>query len=414
MARPLRFVLALGAFFVLAGLLAACGNSVPGNAVVRVGDSLVKRSDFNHWLGIAARMAQPPGTAGATAVPDAPSFAKCIAAKRQSTPRAPQGQPQLSDAQFKAQCQQEYDSLRDQVLQFLIQAKWLQGEADDQGIKVTPKDVQTAFQQQKKQSFSNEADYRRFLATSGQTEQDLLLQIKLGLLSNKIRDKVTKGKDKVTEKQLIDYYAKNKQRFAQPERRNLLVVLTKTAARAQQAKRAIAGGQPWAKVAKRFSVDQSSKAKGGQLLNILPGQQEQALDTAVFHARPNQLVGPVKTQFGYYVFKVTNVTPPSQQPLSQVRDAIRRVLMSQNQQQALNKFVQRFQKKWKSQTNCRKGFVVALCENAPKPPRTSTVPPGAVPQGGAPPGVQQPQGAPPQGAPPQGAVPPQQAPPVQP
>jgi foldase protein PrsA len=140
---------------------------------------------------------------------------------------------------------------------------------------------------------------------------------------------------------------------------------------------------------------------------VIPGQQEQALDKAAFKARRGQLVGPVKTQFGYYVFRVTKVVSGSQQSLAQVRETIRRILQSQNQQTALQNFVKDFEKKWKSQTNCRKGFVVEICKNAPTPKRTSTVPPGAIPQGG-PPGGGAPQGAPsPQGAPPpQGGPPP--------
>jgi len=407
-ASPPRSIPALGAFFVLAAVLAACGG-IPGNAVVRVDDSVIKRSTFDHWMRVAAASSQPPGQ-GAVAVPDPPSFTKCVAARRQSAPRPPRGRPQITDAQLRAQCRQEYEGLRDQVLQFLIQSQWLQGEAEDQGIEVSSKQVQRSFERQKRQSFPNEAGYQRFLRTSGMTQQDILLRVRLDLLSNKIRDKVVHAKNAVTEKQIADYYNRNKRQFSQPERRDLDVVLTKTSPRAQQAKQAIQGGTSWPTVASRYSIDQTSKGRGGRLSNVTPGQQEQAFDTAVFKAPRGQLVGPVKTQFGYYVFRVSKVVPGSQQSLQQVRPTIRQVLRSQTQEQALRRFVTRFQKKWKARTTCRKGFVIDSCKNAPARKRTSTIPPGAVPpQGGAPQGAP-PQGAPPQGAPPQGA-PPQGAPP---
>jgi foldase protein PrsA len=390
--------LALGAFFVLAALLAACGSGVPGNAVVRVGDSVIKRTTFDHWLRVAALSSQPPEGGAAVSIPDPPSFKKCVAEKRKTLPKPPPGQPAITDAQVRQQCKQEYEGLRDQVLQFLIQSEWIQGEAANQDIKVSAKEVQQSFQTQKKQSFPAEADYQRFLRTSGMTQTDIFLRVKLDLLSNKIRDKVTKGKDKVTDAQIEAYYKRNKQRFSQPERRNVQVILAKTAARARAAKRAIQGGQPWAKTAKTFSVDATSKRQGGRLTNVIPGQQEQAFSNAMFKAKRGQLVGPVKTQFGYYVFRVTKVIPSEQQPLSRVRETIKALLASQNQQKALEAFIKRFQKEWQARTNCRKGYVVQLCKNAPKPKRTSTVPPGAVPAPGAP-------GAPPQGAPPQGAPP---------
>ncbi|HEX2398171.1 MAG TPA: peptidyl-prolyl cis-trans isomerase [Solirubrobacteraceae bacterium] len=408
MASPLRCIPALGAFFVLATVLAACGG-IPGNAVVRVDDSVIKRNAFDHWMQVAAASSQPPGQ-GAVAVPDPPSFTRCVAAKRRSTPPPPRGRPQITDAQLQAQCRQEYEGLRDQVLQFLIQAQWLQGEAEDQGIEVSSKEVQRSFEQQKRQSFPSEADYRRFLRTSGMTQQDILLRVRLDLVSNKIRDKVIRAKGRVTEKQIADYYNRNKRQFSQPERRDVEVVLTKTSARAQQAKQAIQGGTPWPSVARTYSIDQTSKGRGGRLSDVTPGQQERAFDTAVFQAPRGRLEGPVKTQFGYYVFRVTRVVPGSQQSLEQVRNTIRQVLISQNQEQALRRFVTQFQKKWKARTTCREGYIIDSCKNAPPRKRTSTVPPGAVPpQGGQPQGAP-PQGPPPQGPPPQGA-PPQGAPP---
>src|SRR5256885_6341699 len=43
-ARLFRSLVALGAVLALAGLLSACGDSVPGNGVARVGDSVDRKS----------------------------------------------------------------------------------------------------------------------------------------------------------------------------------------------------------------------------------------------------------------------------------------------------------------------------------------------------------------------------------
>jgi foldase protein PrsA len=378
--RPRRIISALGAFFVLALLLAACGG-VPGNSVARVDDTAIKKSTFDHWITVAALSSQTPGSTSGVTIPDAPNYTKCIAAKRTQQPKPTAGQPQQTDAQLKAACDQDFKSLQQQVMQFLISAQWIQGEANDLGIHVTDKDVQKEFQKQKKQSFPKEADYAAFLKSSGMSQNDILLRVKLDLLSNKIRAKVTKGKTNVTEAQIAAYYAANKSRFGQPQRRDLLVVLTKTQANANKAKAALASGQSFASVAKKYSIDTASKAQGGKL-TVSKGQQEQALDTAVFAAKPGVVAGPVKTQFGYYVFKVTKNTAGTQQSLDQARASIKSLLTTQNQQKALQAFVKKFQKKWKSRTDCRKGYVVQTCNNAPKQSTTSTAAPGAVPQQG--------------------------------
>jgi foldase protein PrsA len=387
--RNLRLFLAVGAIAVPAAALTACGSdSVPGNAVARVGDETITNKAFEHWLKVAATSSQQgtPGSKGAPQIPQPPDFATCVATKKKTAPKPAKGQPKPTDAQLKAQCKQEYEGLRDQVMQFLISADWIQKEASDQKVKVSDAEVQKQFQQTKKQSFPKAKDYEKFLSQSGMTQDDVVFRVKLDRLSTKLREKVTKGKDKVTPAQISAYYNKNKQRFAQPERRDLRIVLTKDKAKADQAKAAIQSGQNFKSVAKKYSIDQASKNQGGVLLGVSKGQQEKALDTAVFSAKKGQLVGPVKTQFGYYVFKVQKITTASQQSLKEATPTIKQLLASQNQQKALEGFVKDFRDKWKKQTNCRKGYVTQECKNAPKPKKTtSTAPPGAVPaqpQGG--------------------------------
>src|SRR5215212_7809135 len=377
MRKTKLFTLALGAFFVPAALVAGCGG-VPGNAVATVDGDSIQKSEFEHWLNVAAKS----GGQGATAVPKPPKFTECIAQKRKTTPKPAKGQPKVTDSQLKAQCKQEYDSLRDQVLQLLISFKWIEGEAKEMGVKVTDKEVKASFDKQRKQAFPKDADFQKFLKESGQTEADILKRVRLDTLSNKIREKVTKGKDKVSDAQITDYYNKNKERFAQPERRDLRIVLTKGEAKAKQAKQAIEGGQDFAKVAKKFSIDQASKAQGGKLPAVAKGQQEKALDTAIFNAKKGKLVGPVKTQFGYYVFDVSKITPASQQSLAQAKTTIKQTLASQNQQKALDKFVKSFRKRWKAKTDCREGYRTQDCKNAPKATPTPTPPAG----GAQPPG----------------------------
>ena len=363
--------LALGAFFVPAAIFAGCGG-VPGDAVATVDGTSISKSDFDHWMTVAAKSG---GQSGAAA-PKPPTFADCVKQKRKTTPAPAKGQPKVTDAQLKTQCKQEYNSLRDQVMQLLVSFEWIEGEAKAKGIKVSDKEVKASFDKQKKQAFPKAADFDKFLKDSGQTEGDILKRVRLDTLSNKIRDKVTKGKDKVTDAQIAAFYNKNKARFAQPERRDLRIVLTKDKAKAEQAKKALESGQSFKSVAKKYSIDQASKAQGGKLPAVAKGQQEKALDTAIFAADKGKLVGPVKTQFGYYVFDVTKIDKATQQSLDQAKATIKQTLASQNQQKALDTFVKSFRKRWKAKTDCRDAYRTQDCKNAPKatPTPTATAP----------------------------------------
>jgi foldase protein PrsA len=377
MLKAVRLTLALAALAATAALVAGCGG-VPGNAVAEVDGQAIEKSDYDHWVNVAARSS---GQGADAKVPKPPEYTECVAAKRKTTPKPAKGQPKVTDDQLKTQCKQEYEQLRDQVLQLLISFEWLQGEAKEQGIKVSDEEVKKSFEQQKKQSFPKDADYQKFLKDSGQSEADIMLQVKADLLASKIRDKVVKGKDKVTDAQIEDFYNKNKARFAQPERRDLLVVLTKGKAKANAARKALQRGQSWKSVAKKYSIDEASKAQGGKLPAQAKGTLEKQLDEAVFKAKKGQLAGPVKTQFGFYIFKVTKVTEASQQTLAQAKETIRQTLQSQNQQKALESFSKEYSERWKEKTDCREGYVIQQCKQGPKATPTPTAPaaPGGTP-----------------------------------
>jgi foldase protein PrsA len=347
---------ALGAFAI-----AGCGNDVPAGAVAKVGDSTVTQEEFDKWLGIAVK-GQAQG--GAAAVPDPPDFEKCVATKKK-TP-VPKGQQRPTDEALKKQCKTEFDNLKREVMQFLIQAEWVQQEADEQEIKITDKEIQRALEDQKKQAFPNDKQYKEFLASSGMKEDDVLFRVRLSQLQQKLTEKVTADAKKVSDADIEAYYEKNKKRFAQPERRDLRVVLTKTEAKAQQAKRALDSGQPFKQVVKKYSIDEASKSQAGLLPAVSEGQQEKAFDEAIFSADRGQLEGPVKTQFGWYVFQVEKVTQASQQTLEQSKDTIRNLLRSQREQKALDEFIKNFREDYKDQTDCADDFRVAECKNAPK------------------------------------------------
>jgi foldase protein PrsA len=344
-----------------AAAIAGCGNDVPAGAVAKVGDSTITQEEFDKWMTIAVK---GQGQGGAAAIPDPPDFKKCVAAKKK-TP-VPQGQQKPSDEALKKQCKTEYDTLKREVMQFLIQGEWVIQETNARGIDVKDAEIEKTLEDQKSQAFQNEKAYKEFLTNSGMTEEDVLYRVELSELQQKLTQDVTKDAKKVSDEEIESYYEKNKKRFAQPERRDLRVVLTKTEAKANQAKRALDNGQSFKSVVKRYSIDEASKSQNGLLPAVSEGQQEKAFDEAIFAADRNTVEGPVKTQFGWYVFEVEKVTPASQQSLEQSKDTIRNLLRSQREQKALDDFIKQFREDYKNETDCADDFRVAECKNSPK------------------------------------------------
>ncbi len=200
----------------------------------------------------------------------------------------------------------------------------------------------------------------------------MLLRVKLDLLSTKLQQKISKEAGaKPTQKEIQSYYEQHKSQYGQPEKRNILIILTKTQAQAEKAKKEIESGKSFSSVAKADSIDPVSKAAGGSLPGVVKGQEEKALDEAVFSAKVKVLGGPVKTPFGYYIYEVTKVIPGNQQALSSVKSTIKQQITAEKQQKAVSEFVKNFRKKWTARTECRNEYSVQDCKSY-KAPKTST------------------------------------------
>ena len=254
----------------------------------------------------------------------------------------------------------------------LIQNVWIEKEAKAQGVSVTDAEVQRQLALTKRQSFPSEAAYQRFLTQSGMTPADVLERIRVQALAAKLTRKIQNSAAPVTDAQIQSYYERNRAQFAVPERRNVQLILTRDLAQANAAKSAVQSGTSWAAAAKKYSTDAASKATGGQLNGVSQGQQDRAFDQSAFTAKKGVIVGPVKGQFGYYVIRVTGITPAQQTSLAAARAQISALLQQQGQQQKMASFIRDFQTRWKGKTNCRTGYVVQLCTNAPTPRTTST------------------------------------------
>ncbi|MCW2953665.1 MAG: PpiC-type peptidyl-prolyl cis-trans isomerase [Conexibacter sp.] len=379
MPKTFRIILALGAFFVLALAVAACGGSssksVPDNAIATVDGTPVTRADYTRWYDITARSSAQQGQAAV--VPDPPTYARCIAALQAAATRA-RARTTPTAAQLRTQCRTQDTQTSQTTIALLVQADWLEKEAKSLGVTVTDSEVARQLATTKRQAFPTDRAYRAFLTTSGMTERDILFRLRVQALSTRIGEKIQRQAAPVTAAQISAYYDRNRSQFSVPERRDIEVILTRTQAQANSAKQAVQSGTSWRAAAKKYSIDTVSKGNGGVLRGVARGQQDRALDSAAFSAQKGRLIGPIRGQFGWYLVRVTNITPARQNTLAQSQAQIRQVLTQQGQQRKITAFASDFQRRWTSRTQCAKGFVIPVCANAPKARRTTSTAGGTV------------------------------------
>jgi len=151
------------------------------------------------------------------------------------------------------------------------------------------------------------------------------------------------------------YEANAKQYTTSEERQasHILIAVKKDASDAEKAKakqkatelaeKARAKPDSFAELAKANSQDPGSATQGGDLGSFSRGAMVKPFEDAVFAAKVGDIVGPVQTDFGYHVIKVTGITPPHVQSFDEVKGRIEAELKRQKAAQKFASAADQFQ-----------------------------------------------------------------------
>lgn len=304
---------ALGVVLAIVMGFAACGGGTHGTVVARVEETAITKATVDHWLSVMT---------GGRATLD-PS-------KRQ------------------------YQALLQQTLGFLISSEWTIGEAAEEGLKVSEQEIEQRLEEKTSDSFpGGEAEFHAFLKGTGQTVPDVKFKIEAELASSKLRRMVAGKEHEITKVQIATYYSQNKRRFAVPEQRKLEIVNRKSAAAASKLRRDVELGKSFASIARTTSVERASNASRGK---------RNALERAIYSAKPNVLTGPVQLRVNYYLFEVKGIRVATYRTPAQVQSSIEKQLADEQRRRTLAEFVKGWRKKWIARTDCRAGYVVPDCE----------------------------------------------------
>ena len=129
---------AFGSAVACAALLAAvaAGSSPAATAgaadgpVAVIGSATISRASFDHWMTVANDAKQASTGKVAPALPVPPGYTACVASL--SARPANSG---VAAATLAARCAKTYRTLAGEVMNFLIQAVWIEGEANARGSR---------------------------------------------------------------------------------------------------------------------------------------------------------------------------------------------------------------------------------------------------------------------------------------
>jgi parvulin-like peptidyl-prolyl isomerase len=261
---------------------------------------------------------------------------------------------------------EKYEELKKKTLEELFNSIWIQGQAEEMGISVTPEEITKELAKLKKQAFKTEKQYQEFLKEAHFTRADVLERVKVQMLTTQIQEQVTEEASQPSKGEIETYYeAAKSTQLTTPESRDIRVIKNKDKAKVEEAKAALEKDdsvKSWEGVAKKYSTD-TTKSNGGLQSGVSEESLGEPLGAAVFAAEQGELEGPLKETKTYVVFEVMKITPEKVQSLDEAKSQISTQLAEQKKQASFERFVRSWTSRWTSRTFCASDFMTARCAN---------------------------------------------------
>ncbi|AIJ21309.1 peptidylprolyl isomerase [Amycolatopsis methanolica] len=248
----------------------AWATALPANAVLRTGNTVITKDDFQrrtHVLEALYGIEVPP--AG-----------------------------------------KQLDTFNKDVAKSIAVSLILDDAARRSGIVIADKNASDALQDLiDKQLPGGRQAFDGFLATARISEPDVLDEVKRQLATNKLFDQLAAQTPPVTDADTRAAFDQRRDQLAVPERRQLRNIVVASQADADQVLVQAQSGADFGLLASASSLDQSSKDKGGDIGTLSSDQLDQTFAKAAFAAPVGAFFGPVQTGFGWNVGQVVNIEP---------------------------------------------------------------------------------------------------------
>lgn len=143
------------------------------------------------------------------------------------------------------------------------------------------------------------------------------------LLKERLREKV-----ELEQAELTAYYDKHANELLAPLKVQVSQMLLSNLPAAKDLKKQVESGGDFAKFAQRYSIDDKTKGKGGDLGPYRKNALDPDVDAVVQTLKPGAISEPIKTEAGYYLVKVSPLDQETIQADFATRERLRQELLA--------------------------------------------------------------------------------------
>ena len=216
----------------------------------------------------------------------------------------------------------------------IVAEKLLAKQAQALQLEVTEKQVDAAVEDVRNRNRFSEQDLERALAEQGLDRAAFRAQVRRELESYQVLQVKMRGRVKVSDEDLTNYYRTHPQEFGGEQEihvRHIFLPLPEGASAQEEARARAAGekvlqrlrtGEEFAKLAREVSKGPSAQ-DGGDLGWLRRGTIQKALEDAAFALKDGQISGLVRAGPGLHVVKVDGRRTGGERSFEEAKDEIR-------------------------------------------------------------------------------------------
>lgn len=235
----------------------------------------------------------------------------------------------------------ESEDFRRSAAQSIALSKIMDRAADERDIVIADKAASDVLGKIIRTEFPElgRSGYVKTLGNSGVTEDDVIAEIKRQMAIQQLFDEVTEGVS-VTDEEVRSAFRERRADLATPEARRISNIVVPNRRQAAAVVRQLRSGAGFPEMVRQYSLDASTRAKGGDLGLVNQEQLERAFGKAAFAARPGETFGPVKSSHGWNVGVVRSVVAGKPATFRKVAADLRKRLQTEEALSQWREFLQ--------------------------------------------------------------------------
>lgn len=292
-----------------------------------------------------------------------------IITRSQYTNRLQDGLEEIEKTVPPAERPARVENFRKTLLDDMLSELLLKDRADRLGLAISDAEVKDATKRLMAQyGLKTDEEFEDSLKKSGLTRPEMEARLRDTLLTNKVFSRELRSRSEMTDKELRDKYAREKESYRLPERatvREIIVLIPEAPSasavdalreRAAQAATRAKAGEDFAKLVAEYS-DAPSKERGGDIGVVNRGELLDALDQAVFNADAGTIAGPIETRFGFHILKIEQRLPSEVPSFDTLKEQLRQDASEETFQRDYRAYIESLRKE---------AFIQVNTDNLPK------------------------------------------------